>query len=95
MEKLKDFFSVSETAKILGISRIAVLKKITKEQVRATKVGRNYIITKDEVLRELGTVLGETSRENIDRIVKKPLNNMEMHLENLEKKNEKNRQNYR
>ena len=34
----------TEAARILGISRIAVFKKIQKGQLEATKIGRNYVI---------------------------------------------------
>ncbi|MCX5786011.1 MAG: helix-turn-helix domain-containing protein [Elusimicrobia bacterium] len=40
----KDFFSLPEAAAILGISRIAVFKKVRKGQVAAIRVGRNWAI---------------------------------------------------
>ncbi len=45
-----------EAAKILDISRIAVFQNIKAGKIKATQVGRNYIISK----KELGNVL--TSR---------------------------------
>lgn len=38
------FISTKEAAKLLGISRVAVFKKIKKGEIKAEKVGRNYII---------------------------------------------------
>ena len=52
----KEFFSTMEAAKILDISRIAVFQNIKAGKIKATQVGRNYIISK----KELGNVL--TSR---------------------------------
>ena len=52
----KEFFSTMEAAKILDISRVAVFQNIKAGKIKATQVGRNYIISK----KELGNVL--TSR---------------------------------
>jgi excisionase family DNA binding protein len=71
MQDLKDFFSTVEAARILKISRIAIFQKIKKGEIKAVKVGRNYVIPRDEVSKALGTILGEASKENIDRIVKR------------------------
>lgn len=40
----KKYITTIELAKLLGISRIAVFKKIQKGQVKAIKKGRNYLI---------------------------------------------------
>lgn len=40
----KDFFSLPEAATILGISRIAVFKKVRKGQLQAIRIGRNWAI---------------------------------------------------
>jgi len=45
----KRFLSTIELAKLLGISRIAVYKKIKKGQIKATKVGRNFVIDKKDL----------------------------------------------
>lgn len=42
-EKAK-FISVPEAAKILGISRIAVFKKVKKGEISAIRIGRNWAI---------------------------------------------------
>jgi len=52
----KEFFSTMEAAKILDISRVAVFQNIKAGKIKATQVGRSYIISK----KELGNVL--TSR---------------------------------
>jgi len=40
----KKLLSTSEVARILGISREAVLKKITSGKLHAKKIGRNFAI---------------------------------------------------
>ncbi|MFC1612725.1 excisionase family DNA-binding protein [Patescibacteria group bacterium] len=45
----KKYYTVKELADILNISRIAVFKKIQNGQIKAEKVGRAYIIHRDEL----------------------------------------------
>ncbi len=66
-----DFFSTAEVAKALKMSRIAILKKIMKGQVKASKIGRNYAIPKEEVLKLLGRSIGEENKSDIDKAVRK------------------------
>lgn len=48
-EEKKTFYSVSEAAAIIGISRTAVHKRITSGKIRAEKVGRAYVIPTSEL----------------------------------------------
>lgn len=41
----KKYYTVAELATLLGISRIAVHKKIKKGEIPAEKIGRNYAIS--------------------------------------------------
>ena len=68
---MNELLSTTETAKILKISRIAVFKKIKAGEIRAEKIGRNYVISREEVLKALGLVIGEDSKKEIDEIVKR------------------------
>ncbi len=43
------FVSVAQAAELLGITRQAVLKRIRTGRLRATKVGRNYIVPREAV----------------------------------------------
>ena len=67
----KGFLTTTELAKILGISRIAVFKKIKKGQIKAIKIGRNFAISKDALPEILDRVLGEDKKREIDAAVKK------------------------
>ncbi|MFH0852855.1 MAG: helix-turn-helix domain-containing protein [bacterium] len=68
---MKDLLSTSEVAAILRVSRIAILKKISKKQISAIKVGRNYVISKEEVQKLLGLAIGDENKKEIDNAVKK------------------------
>lgn len=67
--KEKEFLSTTELAKLLGISRIAVFKKIKKGEIKATKVGRNFIINKKDLGDIFGKVLSPKNKKIIDRAV--------------------------
>jgi excisionase family DNA binding protein len=41
------YLTIPQVAKILGISRIAVYKRVKKGQIKATKIGRNYAVPKN------------------------------------------------
>ena len=61
----KRYISTAEAAKILGVSTVAVFKKIKNGEIKAEKIGRNYIIPKEEVLKTLGLVIGEKNKNEI------------------------------
>jgi len=67
--KQKDFFTTSELAKMLGISRIAVFKKIKKGEIKAIKVGRNFIINQKDLGDIFGKVLSPENKKIIDKAV--------------------------
>ena len=47
--KSTDYLTIPQLAKLLGISRIAVYKKVKKGQIEAIKIGRNYVISKSKI----------------------------------------------
>lgn len=65
-------YTIPELAKILGISRVAVFKKVKNGQIKAEKVGRNYIIMDEDItdiLQKDLTVQDKTIiRENVKKI---------------------------
>ena len=69
------FVSVSELAKLLGISRIAFFNKIKKGQIPAHKIGRAYAISMEDVTdlvngRE-SDILTDNKKEEIQKAVEK------------------------
>ena len=49
------YLTIPELAKLLGVSRIAVYRRVKKGQIPATKIGRTYVITD----RTIATILGK------------------------------------
>lgn len=69
--KTNKYISVSQFAKILGVSRIAVYKKIKKGQIEAIRIGRSFAIPQKYADDILGKTLGEKDKKMIDKAVKK------------------------
>ena len=67
----KELMTTSEVARILGISRIAVFKKIKAGDIKATKVGRSFVIHRDDLPNVLSKVIGDGRKKEIERAVKK------------------------
>ena len=44
MTEKKEFLSIPEAAVLMGISRIAVFKKVKKGQLTAIRIGRNWAV---------------------------------------------------
>ncbi|MBI3335032.1 MAG: helix-turn-helix domain-containing protein [Candidatus Portnoybacteria bacterium] len=69
----KKYLSTTELANILGISRITVFKRIKSGQLKAQKVGRNFIIDKKELPNILGKALTESQKRTIENAVEKTI----------------------
>jgi len=64
-------FSTIEVAKLLGISRVAVFKKIKSGEIKAAKIGRNFVVDKNDFPEILGSMLGKNRQRIIENAVKK------------------------
>jgi excisionase family DNA binding protein len=73
--KEREYISIAELAKVLGISRIAVYKKVKQGKIKAIRVGRSFAIPKDYLKENLieisGKPLKEKDKKEIDKAVKK------------------------
>jgi len=67
----KNLLSTAQVANLLGITREAVLKKIKTGEIKAHKVGRNYVISKADLPIEVGGELTEAKKRVIDKAVRK------------------------
>jgi excisionase family DNA binding protein len=65
------YISVSQFAKLLGVSRIAVYKKIKKGQIKAIRVGKNFAIPRKYFTDIAGKTLSEKDKKIIDKAVEK------------------------
>lgn len=70
---MEKFYSTIEAARILGISRIEVFRKIKRGKLKAQKVGRNYVIPYETLKEMLGKTIGENRKEEIDNAINKAL----------------------
>ncbi len=73
MESKKDYFTVKELADLTGVSRVTVFNRIKRGEVRAEKIGRNYIIYWKNLPNMLNPFLTKFDKDNIERGVKRAL----------------------
>jgi excisionase family DNA binding protein len=66
-----EFITISQLARFLGISRIAVYKKVKKGEIEATKVGNIFLIPKSYISEIQGKSLSSRKKKIIDKAVKK------------------------
>lgn len=71
--KNKKFLSTTEVAKLLGISRIAVFKKIKSGQIKATKRGRNFVVSLKDLPGAFGAFVGPVQEKEIKDAVDKAI----------------------
>ena len=73
-DKRAKYISVAEFAKLLGISRVAVFKRIKKGQIPAEKIGRSYAVPSEYVSNVIytnPTVLTEEKKKKINQAVER------------------------
>ena len=63
------YITIPELARILGISRVAVYKKVRKGQIKAAKIGRAYAIPRKYVTDILGQTLDQRGGKQMNRSV--------------------------
>ena len=72
-----EYFSIPQLAKMLGMSRIAIYKKVKKGKIKAIKIGRSFAIPKESVKKYFidvkGTPLGKKEKEKIEKAVKRTI----------------------
>ncbi len=64
--------SVAEAAKLLGLSRMHIVRKIKKGEIKAVRIGRAYAIDRNQ----LGGIfrhISEKERAKVDKAVEKVL----------------------
>lgn len=57
------FYSTPEVAKILGITRIAVFKKIKTGKLKAMKVGKGYVVAKEDLMHHYRLKLAKVAKK--------------------------------
>ena len=69
----KKMYSTIEASKILQLSRIEIFRKIQSGKIKAEKVGRNYVITHNDLLEALGKIVGSSKKQRIENAVKRAM----------------------
>lgn len=73
----KEYYSTIEAANILRVSRKTVFQWARDGKIKATKVGRNYVIPHSAILEKLGKTLGENKKNDIEDAIDKALKDYE------------------
>jgi excisionase family DNA binding protein len=81
----KEYLTIPEVAKILGISRIAIYKKVKKGEIKTIKIGRSHAIPKEYLNDILGKTLNEEDKGLIVKAVHKTVKEYGQALKQLGK----------
>lgn len=63
--------TIPQLAQMLGISRIAVYRKVKAGQIPATKIGRTYVIADRTVNEVLQKVMRPRDKQRVDRAIRR------------------------
>lgn len=69
----EEYITIPQLAKLLGISRIAVYKKVKKGEIKALKIGRIYAIPKEYISGILGIEVSEKTKKEINSAIQKTI----------------------
>ena len=69
--RTKRLYSITEVAKILGISRVAVFNRIQNGMLKAHKIGNSYVIDGVDILFEDN--LPASTKSDIEQVVKRAI----------------------
>ena len=73
--KRENYYTTQELAKLLGISRVAVFKRIKSGEIKAVPAGRNYLIPKESLPEEIKKLIEKERKEAVEEVLelsKKP-----------------------
>jgi excisionase family DNA binding protein len=74
MAEKREFFSIPETAALMGVSRIAIFKKVKKGQLAAVRIGRNWAVPAAAIDNPQPPKVGSTNpAHQIAKPTKKPV----------------------
>ena len=71
MSKKREYLTIPEAAKLLGISRIALYRKVKSGKIRARKIGRVYAIAKDAFSGSEKRRASESEKRRVDAAVRR------------------------
>ncbi len=65
------YITIPQLAKLLGLSRVEVYRKVKKGQIPAIKIGRIYAISDRDITYILGKEMSAKAKQRIDDAVRK------------------------
>jgi len=65
------YITIPQLAKLLGLSRIEVYRKVRKSQIPAIRIGRNYAISDRDVAQILGKEMSGKDKKQVKIACKK------------------------
>ena len=68
---IKEYITIPELARLLGVSRITIYNRVKKGQIHAKKIGRTYIITDETFKVILGKEVTTKEKKHLDASVRK------------------------
>lgn len=71
--KKEKYLTIPQLAKILGVTRIAIYKRVKKGEIKSIRIGRNFAISIKEAENISGKTLSEKDKKIIDRAVNKTI----------------------
>lgn len=82
--KRENYYTTQELAKLLGISRVAVFKKIRAGEIKAIPAGRNYLIPINSLPEDIKKLIEQRQKETTEAIIdlaKKPEKDLDFEKE--------------
>ena len=71
--KKEKYLTIPQLAKIMGVTRIAIYKKVKKGEIKSIRIGRNFAIPIKEAENISGKTLSEEDKKIIDKAVNKTI----------------------
>ncbi len=81
----KEYYSTIEAANIFRVSRKTVFQWIKTGKIKATKVGRNFIVPHSSIVDKLGKTLGTEKKAEIEKSIDKAMEDFEQTFRRLGK----------
>ena len=82
---IKELYSTNEIANIFRVSRITVFNWIKSGKIKATKIGRNYVVPHSSIVEKLGERLGTEKKAEIEESINKAIRDYEQTFRRLGK----------
>ena len=71
MAEEKKYLSIPQLAKLLGLSRVTVFKRVKAGKIPAVRIGRNYAVPEEFLDQIRGKTLSEERKDDIKLAVKR------------------------